>query len=258
MLHTNPFTYSVDTTNKYGLPLIPDEHWEPLFAELGKQSIGLLMQLDPTHAELYQKEIPQTFNDIPKQFKDAMHEMMAGCFDQKSKLFEMMTRNVIVKYASYLRFLMERRLYKEKLESTDLLPSLFVLALPRSGSTFLHTILSSNALAETMAMYEHLAPGPFTMTSQSRKNFGNQLVSTVHSHTSTLNEVHVLKSAEQAEEELFFLETLGHSYLFPNAVPRYEMYRKGMFERNYEFAYDQLKDHMKMHQLEFLVPAQTL
>ncbi|EMD46668.1 sulfotransferase, putative [Entamoeba histolytica KU27] len=253
MLHSNPYHYEIHKENKYGLPLLPKENFEAIFTELGKQSIGLLCQLDPTHAELYQKEIPSLIPTVPQQFIDSMHELLAGCFDQQSELFKMMTRNVVAKYSACLRFLLEKKLYQKELDNTSMLPTLFVVALPRSGSTFTHTLLSADPQAETMCLYEHLSPGGKTMIDPSRRAFGNQIIATVQKNSEGLNGVHAFVNAERPEEELFFLEQMGHSYLFPNSVPRLEVYRKSMFERDFHFAYEYLKDHLKMHQLEFNV-----
>ena len=129
--------------------------------------------------------------------------------------------------------------------------TLFILSLPRSGSTFTHCIFESDDNSASIALYEHLSAGSKTMSTEGRKAFAHMIVDPVTDDKIGFNQIHAMTSVTKAEEEIFFMEMCCHTIIYSQCMPRLEDYRVNVFERDYTWMYEDLLYEMKMHCMEF-------
>ncbi|KAL7714234.1 Sulfotransferase [Entamoeba marina] len=250
---TYPVKPTIDETNPHNLPLLPEDVFDPLFENLKKMAIGYLSKYDPSHADLYQSILPEADKLLNPQFKVQMREFFAGCFDKESPMFQQLCRNVVGKLGTYLRFAKEKEMYQEQLDKIQIKKPLFVLSLPRSGSTYVHTLLASDPKASAIRFYEHMQPGSHTMNSDSRKKLVSDVMNQVHNdaNASELNIIHNMDDVMRFEEEMFFMEMLGQCFMMTCGLPRLEKYRSHLFDYDFHYVYDALLDEFKMHIEEF-------
>ncbi|EDR25322.1 hypothetical protein, conserved [Entamoeba dispar SAW760] len=246
-------TYTANKESPYYRPLLPEAAFDPIFQKEIQYAVGFLCQMDPSHAELY-KTIPSEYMKYlqdPK-FKDNFREFFAGCFDPESELFKMVFKNNVVKLASYMRFLKERDMDKEELAKIQIKNPLYIVAMPRSGSTFTHSLFSADPRGQKVAMYEHLNPGSKTMTEEARIKIAEMICGSITQDSQrNFNTVHALNDVRRPEEEMFFTEMLGLTLVFAQALPRLEQYRESVIMRDYDWVYDDIIDEMKMHAIQF-------
>ena len=246
--------YKQKTDSPYYRPLIPEEHFDPLFDQMIELSVGLLSQADPSRIEEYKTLPAKYYKELhQKEFKDNFRDFFAGCHDPESELFKMAMYKNVVKISTYIRFLYEKDYDKENLDKIQIKHPMYIVSMPRSGSTFAHRVLSSSPNAQTIAIYEHFAPGSKTMAIEGRFGIVQQICNdlTDLEGGKDLNQIHAIESIKVAEEELFFNEMLGLSMVFPCSLPRFEQYREHMFTRNYDYVYQGILDEMKMHAVEY-------
>ncbi|ELP84179.1 hypothetical protein EIN_338380 [Entamoeba invadens IP1] len=245
---TNVEQYKLDSSNKYFLPELPESAFNPIYAKVQGYAVQLMCQLDPTHTEEY-KTLPQRYHTQLETnlFKQAAREFFAGCFDPNSRMFKNVFKYCVGQVSVYLRFLYEQEIDKENLEKVEIKNPLFIVSMPRSGSTFAHSVMSSDPYATSIRMYEHLCPGSKTMSSESRLNYGKRVIEPMLNEN--LNKRHKL-DVEHYEEELFFQEMIGFSWTYSLSLPRLEQYREHLWNGNFKFVYDGLMDEFKMHLLD--------
>ena len=156
---------------------------------------------------------------------------------------------------TYLRFLYEKDMDKENLEKIVIDKPIYICGLPRSGTTFLHTLMCSNPQAKGIRMYEHFLPGSKTMTKESRLKLAEILRQGLSNNDNKdFNSVHEFKNIMNYEEELGWKATIGLNSLSFVNIPRLEAYRSHFFERDYTYVYNAIIDEMKMSAVEFPVP----
>ena len=246
-----PITYTVDKENKYYRDYIPDAMFDPVYEKLKVLAVGVLSQADPEHAELYKSMIPDADRLLDPEFKNIIKDFFVGCTDPNSPIFLQVIRNMTGKMMTYLRFAKEREMYKAELDKIAIKKPLFIQSLPRSGSTYLHTLLSSDPKSSAIAMYEHFMPGSKTMSSEARIGLAKKTLGQVQNESKELNSVHNMDSVYNKEEETFFLELIGQCYLMSSALPRLEQLREHQCTRDFHLIYEALKDELKMHIMEF-------
>ena len=246
-----PVQVELDTTNPYLQKDMPQPMFDKIWENLKMAAVQQLCMLDPTHADLYKSILQDSESYLHPSFKEAMIHYFAGCFDVESPMFKQMSRNVCGKLMTYLRFSLERKLYKEELEKIQIKNPIFITSLPRSGSTYLHNLLVNDPRASGIKLYEHVSPGSKTMTEEGRFKMVGTMLGQVQSEGGELNKIHNMDSIMRYEEELFFLEMLGHSFVIAGATPRLEQYRVQHYTRDYHYAYEACIDEFKMHLMEF-------
>ncbi|ELP86461.1 hypothetical protein EIN_032120 [Entamoeba invadens IP1] len=244
----NPNLYEFDKTNPHMRHAMPDEPFVGIYQKIQMYAVGLMSQLDPSRAEEY-KTLPLKYHAQLEDsvFKGSIQDFFAGCFDSESAIFKNSFRSSVGKVQSYLRFLYEKDTCKEELDKITIKNPLFIVALPRSGSTFTHAVLSQDPNANCIALYEHLSPGSKTMCREGRLAFANKIVNPVINEKDQFNKVHALDDVKKAEEEIFFMEMLGHTLIYSSCLPRLEQYRENIFKRSYQFMYDAMIEEFKMH-----------
>ena len=246
-----PIYPELDKTNQYLQPDMPQPMFDKIWENLKLAAIQQLCNLDPSHAEEYKSMIPNSEDYLHPELKKGMLHYFAGCFDPESPLFKQMSRNVCGKLMTYLRFSLEKKLYQNELDKVQLKNPIFITSLPRSGSTYLHNLIVNDPRASGIRLYEHVSPGSKTMCSESRIKMVGAMLGQVQSEGVELNNVHNMDSVLRYEEELFFLEMLGHSFVIAGAMPRLEQYRVSHYHRDYHYAYEACIDEFKMHLMEF-------
>ncbi|ELP86678.1 hypothetical protein EIN_289500 [Entamoeba invadens IP1] len=247
-VYTNVEQYQLDTSNKYLLPELPESAFGPIYLKVQEYAVQLMCQLDPTHAEEY-KTLPQKYHTQleANPFKQAAREFFAGCFDPNSQMFKNVFKYCVGQVSVYLRFLYEQEIDKENLSKVEIKNPLFIVSMPRSGSTFAHHVMSSDPLATSIKMYEHFCPGSKTMSSEGRLNFGKRVIEPMLNDD--INKRHKM-DVEQYEEEICFKAMLGFSWVYSLCLPRLEQYREHLWNGNFKFVYDGLLEEFKMHLLD--------
>ena len=247
-----PYKYTMDKTSPYYQELIPRPMFEAIWAKAKPMAIGYLSQLDPSHATLYQTEFPKIYPELDKEwFKESCYEMFVGCHDMESPCFKLTMRGLVAKMASWGRFSMERMMYKNEIDSIKIKNPLYIVALPRSGTTFTHTSLACDPKARTILYYQHFSSGSKTMSLEGRKAFGQAITGSVIDNAKEINAVHNIDNLMVPEEELFFMEMLSCTYVFGTTIPRWEQYRESAFTRNWDDVYYAVLDHMRMTAIEY-------
>ncbi|EKE36939.1 hypothetical protein ENUP19_0046G0078 [Entamoeba nuttalli] len=249
--NTVPYHYEINKESLYYRELIPKPMFEGIFAKVKQMAIGFLCQQDPSHAELYKTKF-MLINDCLEApfFKESLYEMFAGCTDPESDSFKVMMRSSVAKTACYGRFCLERFLEGEELKKIEIKKPIYIVALPRSGSTFTHTMLGCDPHSKKVLLYEHLCPGSHTMSKQARLNIAEMIIGQITNDGKDMNKCHNMDNMLVPEEELFFMEILACTYIFGTAMPRWEQYRKSCFERDFSSVYHGILDEMKMSAIE--------
>ena len=236
--------------------MIPEPQFSELYNKLKQYAVGYLCSLEPSKSEEF-KQLPVKFNEEleMKEFKETIHELFAGCFDPESAMFKNQFKVVVSKMTGYLKFLYEQELSAQELKKIQIKDILYTISVPRSGSTFTHTLLSADPRASTIKMYEHLSPGNKVFSEEARMKYVEPIIDSItkaeEKEDRKFNTVHALDNYRKPEEEMFFSELLGLSLVFGLAVPRYEQYRESMLTRDWTFLMDNLMDEIKMHLIEF-------
>jgi len=253
--------FEYNPNNKFAKERLPEEQMKGIIEKLKQLSIGFLCKLDPSHAELYKSNAEKIFKIMEEEgcFFDLVKDRYVGCTDPSLGIYQDETRSNTAKMSSYFRFLLERELYKEELDKIEIKDPIFVIALPRSGSTFTHYILDADPNGDSIAMYEHISPGSKTMSEAGRKEHANLVVNPLSNDFESTNAAHALQDITKPEEEIFFMEMLNHTLLYSCSIPRLELYRMNEFERDFDWVYNNIIYEMKMHAMEHpLKPNQHL
>ena len=246
-----PYKYTIKKDSPYYRDFIPDQMFEGIWAKGKQMSLGFLCQYDPSNAELYKENFPKIFPELDKDwFKDSFKEMFVGCTDPQSGSFQVQMRSLVAKMANYARFLIERMLHKEEIEAVPIKNPMYIINLPRSGSTFTHRVLANDPTAKVVRMYQHVSAGSQTMNLEARKKITELIIGQIQDDGKDMNKVHNLDNVNAPEEELFFMEILACSYLFGSAMPRWEQYRESAFTRNWDDVYYAVLDDMRMSAIE--------
>nr|BAN38880.1 hypothetical protein, conserved [Entamoeba histolytica] len=248
---TYPRSLELDSSNPYLQPELPEPIFDQIWENMKKAAVDNLSKYDPSHKELYESMLKEGDSLFDPQFKPAMRDYFAGCFDMKSPMFQQMARNVTGKLMTYMRFSTERKMYRKELDKIVIKNPIFITSLPRSGSTYLHNLIVNDPRASGIRFYEHICPGSKTMESESRKNVLRDMLKLFESSHTEMNTVHNLDSFMNYEEELFFMEMLGQCFIISSAIPRLEQFRVNQFKRDYHYVYETLIDEFKMHLEEF-------
>ncbi|KAL7713096.1 Sulfotransferase [Entamoeba marina] len=239
-----------DKNSPYYRELLPMEEFDRRYAEMKQMAIGLLCQLDPSHADLYKTILPEYDHYLENsEFKQNIRELYAGCQDETSPCTQMVTNGMPIRLASYLKFLKERDYDKENLDKVKINKMLYIFSLPRSGSTFTHALLSADPHANTVSMYEHYAPGSKTMKKESRIMYAQKIADSVNENDN-FNTVHAFNDVTKPEEETLFAEMLGCTLMFGYSVPRLEIYRSNSPLKDFHYVFEHIIDELKMHLVE--------
>ncbi|EKE38792.1 hypothetical protein ENUP19_0368G0040 [Entamoeba nuttalli] len=250
-----PEHYTINTNSPYYRELIPKPMFDALFEKAKVMAIGFLCQMDPSHADLYKTQFPLIYPELEAPFfKQGLYEMFAGCLDPESTNFKFVMKSVVAKIVCYGRYCIERNLYQEELNKVQIKKPIYIVALPRSGSTFTHTVLGCDPKSKKVLFYEHLAPGSHTMTKEARLKISEMIIGQVTSEGKDLNKCHNMDNMMVPEEELFFMEGLAHSYIFSTSLPRWEQFRQSAFEKDYSKVYEAVLGEMKMSAIEYPIP----
>ncbi|EDR22509.1 hypothetical protein, conserved [Entamoeba dispar SAW760] len=253
--NTYPEHYEINKESKYYRNLIPRPLFEEYFNNIKKLSIDFLCKLDPSHAELYKSFVPEIDNFVNQPFfKESMYEMFAGCEDQTSVPFKTTMRSSVAKMAALIKYNLELKIDKENIEKIKIKKPIYIVSLPRSGSTFTHAVLACDPCAKTIKLYEHLSPGHKTMTYEGRVGFCNSIIGQINSSSKDFCKCHAMDNANAPEEELFFMELLEHTICFGTSMPRWEQYRKSSYERDFSNVYEAVLNEMRMSAVEFPLP----
>ncbi|EMS17874.1 sulfotransferase, putative [Entamoeba histolytica HM-3:IMSS] len=135
---TYPRSLELDSSNPYLQPELPEPIFDQIWENMKKAAVDNLSKYDPSHKELYESMLKEGDSLFDPQFKPAMRDYFAGCFDMKSPMFQQMARNVTGKLMTYMRFSTERKMYRKELDKIVIKNPIFITSLPRSGSTYLH------------------------------------------------------------------------------------------------------------------------
>lgn len=244
--------YTVNKESPYYRELLPREVFDAIYNKLKQAAIGFLCSMDPSHAEIYKSLLPEYDHYLEDPlFKDNFYEFFAGCQDTKSELFMSVFKNSAFKLGCYLHFLKERDLSAKEIEKVPIKNPLYIIAVPRSGTSFTHSLFSADPKAQTVAMYEHFNPGNKIMTNEARIKIAEATCDSItEDKTKNFNSIHALM-VTKPEEEMFFFEILGMTLVFGCALPRLEQYRASLITRDYDWVYKATIDEMKIHTLEF-------
>ena len=120
----NQYTHTLEVNKEspYFREMIPAPMFEGIWAQSKQMALGYLCQLDPSHAELYQKEFPLLDEAFEAEFfKQSVYEMFAGCLDPQAPMFQYMMLNSVAKMVAYGRFLIEKKLYKLQSINMDMI-----------------------------------------------------------------------------------------------------------------------------------------
>ncbi|ELP94059.1 hypothetical protein EIN_183460 [Entamoeba invadens IP1] len=247
-----PEHYTINKESKYYREMIPRPMYEQLFAKAKMMACGFLCQQDPSHAQIFKENWESIAKDLEEPFfKETMYEFFAGCFDPESVIFKVSMRSLVAKISLYGRFCIERNLAKDAIETIPIKKPIYIVALPRSGSTFTHTMLGCDKRAKTVMLYEHICPGNKTTTTQARQLITEQIIGQVTTDGQDMNKCHNMDNVMMPEEELFFMETLAHTHIFGNSIPRWEQYRESCYTRDWDKVYYAVLDEIRMSALEF-------
>ncbi|KAL7712366.1 Sulfotransferase [Entamoeba marina] len=210
----------------------------------------LLPWKNPSHADLYKTILPEYDHYLENpEFKQNIRELCAGCEDETSPCTQMVTKSMVLKLVTYLRFLKERDYDKENLDKVKINKMLYIFSLPRSGSTFTHALLSADPHANTVSLYEHFSPGSKTMKKESRMGYAQQISDSINENDN-FNSVHAFSDVTKPEEETLFSEMLGYTLMFGYSVPRLEIYRSNSPLKDFHYVFEHIIEELKMHLVE--------
>jgi hypothetical protein len=246
-----PMKYELDKDSKYFREPLPEPMFQQIYEKIKLAAIGALSQADPKFADLYKSILPDADRYLDPQFIDVLRDFFVGCQDINSPMAQVIIRNLTGKLCTYLRFQKEREMYKEELDKIQIKKPIFIQSLPRSGSTYLHTLMASDPKASAIRLYEYIAAGSKTMTKENRIAMIQAVLNQIHKENDELDSVHNMDSPLNFEEEVFFIEMLGQCYLVANALPRLEQLRVGQCKRDFHYIYEALVDCFKMHMIEY-------
>ena len=246
-----PYKYTANKESPYYREPIPEPMFEGIWAKAKQMCIGFLSQQDPQNASLYQENFPKIYPEIDKPFfKDSFREMFVGCSDPESESFKVQMRSLIAKMANYGRFCMERMMYKEEIDKVEIKKPMYIINLPRAGSTRTHRVLANDPLSHKVLFYQHLCAGSKTMSKEARIRIGNLIIGQITQDGKDMNKCHNMDNMLVPEEELFFMEILALTFVFGASMPRWEQYRESAFTRNWDDVYEAILDEMKMSAIE--------
>ena len=252
MTYNNPEQYQPNTSSPHYHKLISDELFEQLYPKIKQLSIQFLTQLDPSKAEIY-KNLPYEYEEYindPK-FKDTLKESFSCPEDPTNPLFQVGIKMGVLKVAMYTKLLKEIELSQQEMNEIQIDKPVYIISLPRSGSTFTFSLFQSDPNGKTIAMYEHVAPGMKTMNIEGRKAIANEITTSITDDEELkFNEIHSLDDVSVPEEEMFFNEMLGLSMVFTMCLPRFEQYRESVLKRDYDWVYEGILNEMKLNRIE--------
>ncbi|BFU21903.1 sulfotransferase, putative [Entamoeba histolytica HM-1:IMSS-B] len=246
-----PCKYELNKENPYLQPEMPQEAFDKLYDNLKKMAVAHLSKYDPEHASIYQQAYLDSDKLFDPQYKIILRDFFAGLFNPEAPIFKQTVRNIVGKLCSAMRFYEERKMYKDELDKIEIKNPMFIVSLPRSGSTYLHNLLSTDPRASGIRFWEHLFPGSKTMKREARRQMITDILNQVHEESKELNKVHNLDSVDHLEEEAFFMEMIGQCFIMTGALPRLEQYRVHLYELDFHYVYEALMDELKMHLVEF-------
>ena len=240
----------------YTLPEWPQDKFELVWMKLIESSVDSYCRVDPANAEVYKTLVQRYWKEInDPNFKENFRDYFQGCFDPESPLFKEVCYKHAIKIMTYVRYLYELDTDKENLDKIKVENPIFICAVPRCGTTFLHTLLSSAPKAKAIRMYEHLLPGSKTMTKEGRLKLAHIIRSVISNNDEEKkNAVHNIDDIMNFEEELFWKEMIGLDLINMVNYPRLEAYRTKFFQRDYKFVFESVINEMKMSAAEFPLP----
>ena len=243
--------YTMNKESPYYREHIPKEMFDALWEQSKQMALGYMCQLDPSHAALYQEKWPQIsqYLDTPF-FKESHYDMFPGCFNPEEGMFQDNIRSNVAKMVGYGRFCLERDMYKEELDKIQIKNPMYIVNLPRAGSTWTHRILCNDPKSHPMFIYEFFSSGSKTMTEEGRIAFSQAIVGQIKADAEEMDKIHYVASMKVPEEEIFFLEILALAFLFACGMPRWEQYRENLFKRDWTPVYEALIYSMKMSSIE--------
>ncbi|KAL7714009.1 Sulfotransferase [Entamoeba marina] len=216
--------YQPDTPNPYAAELLNDITFKFLWSVLLKEGVGILSHIDPSRKKEYSKYVAETkkYFDKGSPIQTGFIPMFAGINPLKISLFVSVPflGQFAMKLLASVRMIKEIELTPE-VQVTEVKKPLFIIGLPRSGTTFLHHLLGSATKARTVSMYQQLFPGTKTMDVETRRRLCEKVVG-------------------------FINTSFGQAC----AIPRYEEYRKQFYKRDWQYAYDILRDVLKLDIIE--------
>ncbi|EMD49569.1 sulfotransferase, putative [Entamoeba histolytica HM-3:IMSS] len=251
MLTQNPYLYEFNTKNPYTKPLIPVDKFETIHTKIQQHAVAYLCSIEPSNSTLYQSLAEEFKEELNyESYKESEREFFAGCFDLESNMFKSMFTFCVVQMACYLRFLKERKMYKKELDQIEIKNPMYIISMPRSGSTFTHFCLVSDPHASSIQMYEHFCPGSKTMSEEGRLKIATAVVNSINNSNDQFKSIHAL-NPHNPEEEYFFQTVQNECFVHIGGLPRLEQYRCNAFTRNFDYVYEGIIDEMKMHLMEF-------
>ncbi|ELP93495.1 hypothetical protein EIN_060100 [Entamoeba invadens IP1] len=236
----------------YGAPLLNDVAFKTLWTLMKKAAVFILYYVDSSRREEYNKYFEET-----KKYFERGSPIMMGFIPMFAGINPLvLPKDVYLPYIMQfaMKLMASVRMVKEiemtpEISTIELKKPLFIIGLPRSGTTFLHHLLACGENARTVALYQQFFPGDKTMDEKHRKQFCGTIVDFLNENSDDLETTHGFK-VNEPEEDYFVMEMLGCSFAQACAIPRYEEYRKQIFKRDWQYIYDILRDVLKIDILE--------
>ena len=251
----NVMQYDPPYPSPYGQPLLSDFQYDLEFKLFLNAGMMFLMYLDPSRKKEYKQYLEDTrkFFSNGSVFKEGFKYMFAGIkiWNLNPKIWLPYCGQFALKLMICVRNLKEIELAPE-IQTMEIKNPVFVIGLPRSGTTFLHNVLICDEKAKTTKLYQVFFPGTKTMSEEHRRNTSEFMINFLCGNSEDLDTFHVMK-VDDPEEDYFTMEMMGLSYVQGCGVPRYEEYRKQLFSRDWQYIYDILRDLLKVHMLELNV-----
>ncbi|EKE41069.1 hypothetical protein ENUP19_0127G0008 [Entamoeba nuttalli] len=248
----NVALYEPTYPSPYGAELLSDLSFSVQWNIFMKTGILMLKYLDPSRKEEYSKYIEET-----KKYFEKGSPIQTGFIPMFAGINPLLVSYQVslpfcgqfaMKLMACVRMIKEIELTPE-IQTMEIKKPLFVIGLPRSGTTFLHHLLACGEKARTIALFQQFFPGTKTMSLQGRKKFCEMIISWMNGNADDLDTTHGFK-VDEPEEDYFPMEMLGCSFAQACAIPRYEEYRRQIFKRDWQYVYDILRDIFKIDMVE--------
>ncbi|BFU19407.1 hypothetical protein EHI8A_036660 [Entamoeba histolytica HM-1:IMSS-B] len=192
--------------------------------EIQHQIQQFLESLDPTHLELYQTLLNDTWNDLHQTEVISLQSAQFLVNDQVKEDKEQylaFIKQTVNRIGSLMRLFKDIHINKHTLKEIRITQPIIIVGLPRSGSTTLFNIMCAHTKSHYFTSWQTLCPGFSMITEKAQRQFTEYIHNMMKRGCDDFDKIHAI-NPDANEECVFQYNCYGLYFAHCMALPQYK------------------------------------